>query len=79
MESAPDYEFRTTVIKGIHTSNDIEDMARGIDGARRYYLQNYRPGDILDQSFSGTSFAHEELRELRERVLLYIGECGIRE
>lgn len=79
MESAPDYEFRTTVIKGIHTSNDIEDMARGIDGARRYYLQNYRPGDILDPSFSGTSFAHEELLELRERALLYIGECGIRE
>jgi pyruvate formate lyase activating enzyme len=79
METAPDYEFRTTVIKGTHTSNDIEDIARSIDGVRRYYLQNYHSWDILDPSFSGTSFTHEELLEMQKQALLYVKECGIRE
>ncbi len=29
----PDYEFRTTVIKGIHTSEDIENITQIISGA----------------------------------------------
>lgn len=79
METAPDYEFRTTVIGGIHTSNDIEDIARYIDGAQRYYLQNYHAWDILDPSFSGTSLSHEELSDMQKRAMLYVKECGIRE
>lgn len=52
MEQAPDYEFRTTVIAGVHTEDIIEDIVRNIDGAKQYYLQNYHDGNILDPSFS---------------------------
>ena len=41
MESAPDYEFRTTCIPQLSVS-DIEEIARTIEGAKRYALQQYR-------------------------------------
>jgi pyruvate formate lyase activating enzyme len=51
LEGIVDYEFRTTVIGGVHTVHDIEDMARMIDGARNYFLQSFRPGKLLDPNF----------------------------
>ena len=36
---AIDYEFRTTVVQGYHTVQDIRDIAHYIAGARRYYIQ----------------------------------------
>lgn len=47
----PEYEFRTTVIKGTHTSEDIENITQTISGARYYYLQNYRSGNTLNPDF----------------------------
>jgi pyruvate formate lyase activating enzyme len=41
LESKIDFEYRTTVAKGLHTTDDIENMAVYIRGAKRYYLQNY--------------------------------------
>ncbi len=47
----PEYEFRTTVIKGVHTPEDIENITQSISGARHYYLQNYRSGNTLNPNF----------------------------
>jgi pyruvate formate lyase activating enzyme len=52
MHRAPEYEFRSTLIGGIHTVSDIHSMAKSISGAQRYFLQNYRPGSVLDPDFS---------------------------
>ena len=41
LESKIEYEYRTTVAKGMHTADDIENMAVYIRGAKHYYLQNY--------------------------------------
>lgn len=51
IESGIDHEFRTTVVKGEHTDSDIEEIARSLTGARRHFLQNYRPGNVLDETF----------------------------
>lgn len=51
IESGVDHEFRTTVAKGEHTADDIAKIALSLKGARRYFLQNYRPGHVLDESF----------------------------
>jgi len=50
MERAPDYEFRTTVVPGIHEEGDFEEIADWIDGARTYYLQEFRGGKVYDPS-----------------------------
>lgn len=79
MERAPDYEFRTTVIGWVHTANDIEDIAQSIDGAKHYFLQSYVHGNVLDPTFAGIPPTMAELEEMRERALLYIKVCNIRE
>ena len=47
MEDTVPYEFRTTVVVGLHTVADIEDMARQLQGAKAWYLQQFLPGDNL--------------------------------
>ena len=42
-----DYEFRTTVVNGIHTEADFVKIGRWIKGAKAYFLQGYR--DSQDQ------------------------------
>lgn len=50
MNTPIEYEFRTTVVKGLHTRNDFEDIAQWIPGAKRYFLQSYQDsGRILQQ------------------------------
>ena len=51
MSGAKDYEFRSTVIEGVHTESDIREMASYIAGAKKYYIQNYRDSITLDPSF----------------------------
>lgn len=51
IESGIDHEFRTTVVKGEHTAEDIEEIARALAGARRHFLQNYRSENVLDITF----------------------------
>ena len=43
-----EYEFRTTVVKGIHTEESLICAAQWIAGAREYYLQQYKDsGDVI--------------------------------
>lgn len=73
-----DYEFRTTVIKGVHSQEDIASIGETIHGAKNYYLQNYRPGNTLDPDFRGSSFTEKELQELQNIAAPYVEKCDIR-
>ena len=43
-----DYEFRTTVVGGLHETQDIVDIAKTIKGAPRYFLQSFvDSGDLI--------------------------------
>lgn len=37
------YELRTTLVGGLHTTEDINELAPLIRGAKRYVVQSYRP------------------------------------
>lgn len=66
-ESNIAYEFRTTVIKGIHDINMVENILNMIGEDSKYYIQNFEDSkDVLDKSLSG--FSKEELHELKERI-----------
>ena len=41
MAGSTDYEFRTTVVAGLHGEEDIRSIGRWITGAKRYYLQPF--------------------------------------
>lgn len=71
MNKAPDYEFRTTVVRELHETQDIVDITKWIQGAKRYFLQSYvDSGDILCEGFS--AYDANEMLEILEksRVLM---------
>lgn len=53
MQKAKQYEFRTTVVKELHTVNDIRSIAEWIQGAPAYYLQSFvDSGDLIEEGYS---------------------------
>lgn len=71
MKKAPDYEFRTTVVKELHEPQDIVAITEWIHGAKRYFLQSYvDSGDILCEGYS--AYSAEEMLEIldKSRVLM---------
>ena len=71
MEKAPDYEFRTTVVKELHSPQDIVNIAKWINGAKHYFLQSYTDsGDILMDGFSAYDEAKMlEILEITREIL----------
>ena len=56
------YEFRTTMIKGIHTQKEMQNIGQMLTGANTLYLQSFRAGNTLDKSFSNKQgFTQQEL------------------
>ena len=45
--AAPDYEFRTTVVRELHEDADFPQIGRMIAGARRYFLQCFTDRDSV--------------------------------
>lgn len=64
MAGGIEYEFRTTVVKGLHTAQDFEDIGSWLSGCRHYYLQSFRDCEevlLSDHSFS--AFEEEKMQE----------------
>ena len=62
------YEFRTTVVKGLHTRESLMEAARWIEGAQEYYLQQYRDSGNLIRPEGLGAFSDEEMHALCEAV-----------
>lgn len=74
-----DYEFRTTLVKGQLSMEDILEIAQLLKGARRYYLQRFIPGKTLDPSFSErTTYSPEEFSSIVDSIKEYFLECSFR-
>ncbi|MBO5872912.1 MAG: anaerobic ribonucleoside-triphosphate reductase activating protein [Clostridia bacterium] len=75
--STIDFEFRTTVVKELHTEEDILKIAERIKGAKKYYLQSFvDSGDLLSQNLH--AHTKETLEKMRDLALPYIETVGIR-
>ena len=74
---AVDYEFRTTVVKELHNSFDMERISEWIKGAKRYFLQTFSDsGDLISSGFS--SYSENETKELLSCVLTNVPNAQIR-
>jgi pyruvate formate lyase activating enzyme len=78
LHNGVDYEYRSTLIKGYHTIDDIEKMAQQLYGIQQYYLQNYLKQTPLDPHFNGESFSPDELQSFQEIASLFVEDCKIR-
>ncbi|MCR5825377.1 MAG: anaerobic ribonucleoside-triphosphate reductase activating protein [Oscillospiraceae bacterium] len=78
LEGHVTYEFRTTVVRGLHTAESLCAAARWIEGAQAYYLQQYRDsGDVLRPDGLG-AFTDEEMRALLSQVRTVLPAAELR-
>ena len=77
--SGIDYEFRSTIVPTVHTKEDVIEMAKWIKGAKRYYLQNFRPEKTIDPKFEKIKpYPKEFLIEIQKIISPFFEICQIR-
>lgn len=72
------YEFRTTVVKGIHTKTSLIELAQWIEGAEQYFLQQYKDSGSVLNPEGLDSFSEAEMREFLSEILKYIKTAKIK-
>ena len=74
---AVDYELRTTVVAEYHTDEDFRNIAKWIEGAKRYFIQCYTERDsVLCGGLTAPSA--EDLNRWCEIVRPFVGEAAVR-
>lgn len=77
LEGNVDYEFRTTVVRELHTEKDFTEIGKWLAGAKEYYLQAYRDSEeVLQPGFH--SYSYEELKYFQSILLRSIPLVEIR-
>ena len=73
-----EYEFRTTVVKGLHTRESLIEATKWIAGAREYYLQQYKDsGNVIAAEGLG-AYDEKEMHALADAVAPYIPAVQVR-
>ncbi|MFA5029688.1 MAG: anaerobic ribonucleoside-triphosphate reductase activating protein [Patescibacteria group bacterium] len=73
------YEFRSTLVKGLHRVSDFKKMLKTIKGAEKYYLQNFIFRDkLVGSDFKGKSFSPKELNNFLRLAGQQVKSCYLR-
>ena len=65
--SGIDYEFRTTIVKEFHSTQDIKEILSYISNNSNYYIQNFKnSNDVFNRNLS--SFSENELVEMKNEI-----------
>lgn len=73
------YEFRSTLIKEIHTEEILRAMADILEGAKNLYLQTFRPGTTLNPLFQTFHpFSEEETNDIMRLFLRTVENVSVR-
>ncbi len=76
-EGSVPYEFRTTVVYGMHNEERMRRIGAWLGDVPRYFLQNFSDaGEVLTDGLSG--FLPSEMQKLLEAVLPFIPNAKIR-
>ena len=77
LSGAVDYEFRTTLVRKLHTVDDIAAAAEWIAGARRYFLQNFvDSGMLIDSAMTGVP--KEETLRMLDAARRFVPSAAVR-
>ncbi len=75
-----EYEFRTTLIPGVHGKEEVSKMGELIKGAKRYFLQNFMPEKTINNGFlEKKPFVVKDLENFRKEASFFVENCSIRE
>lgn len=73
-----DYEFRTTVVKGIHTKESLIGAAKWIEGAKEYYLQQFKDSGNLILPDGLSAYGEKQMHALADAVRDYVPTVEVR-
>ncbi len=77
METAPDYEFRTTVVNPLHSEESFAAIGPWLEGAKRYFLQSFTDRDTVP--FAGFKApTREELEKYADIVRPFVPSVALR-
>ena len=76
-EKSVPYEFRTTVVKELHSKEDIIEIGKWLVGAENYYLQNYQETD-KNLSHGFLPMDEAEIMALKEVLKNYVENVKVR-
>lgn len=72
------YEFRTTVAKPLHSVEDMEDIGKLIDGAEKYFIQNYEKSKQINEGMELEPFSRKELGKMAKIIEKYVKNVEVR-
>lgn len=74
------YEFRTTLVPGLHRPEDIAGIGKLIQGASLWYLQQFKSDtDLINKKFEGIkAYTKIDLEKMREIGEGFVKKCEIR-
>ena len=71
------HEFRTTLVRELHREEDLDAIAAWLEGAPRYFLQNFvDSGNLIGRGYHG--FSPEELHRFAARMRPFFGAVELR-
>lgn len=79
LRSSPvNLEFRTTVVPALHTPEDIVDIAKYLQGANKYTLQQFNPRVTLEPGYASVvPYSRDKMQEIAERCSIYVNEVRV--
>ncbi len=76
------FEFRTTMVREMHSAEDVEKIGIALKGSPRFFIQNFEDsGDLIGfegQALGLHGFSDSELEVFRDILAQYIDEVEIR-
>ena len=83
MRGTVPYEFRTTVVEGMHTREDIVSMAKWLQGAHAWYLQQFIPSERMvgfrdEECLNISAPSAQQLHEMCEDARGYVPTVQVR-
>lgn len=68
-DSKVPYEFRSTLIKEIHSEDTLNKMAQLLEGAEQLFLQYYRLEETIDPKYQNyKAFSEEEMQKIATNI-----------
>ena len=75
--SSVDHEFRTTIVRELHTENDMVEIGKWISGTKKYFLQGFKDsGDLIGENYTG--YSKEEMARMLDIIRVSVPFAEIR-
>lgn len=79
VKAFPEHEFRTTVVPELLEKEDILAIAEWLKGARRLFIQQFKPTKTLDKTFLEKQvYLADELEKICNEIKLFFEVCRLR-